>query len=70
MRAIVPGLETFKINKSIVGNRAKESFKKWLQPVIFLGPTLSREKAKEILDADYKSTSQKRGSLTIDTQAM
>jgi YcaO-like protein with predicted kinase domain len=30
VRAIVPGLETFKVNKSIVGNRAKESFKKWL----------------------------------------
>ena len=26
VRAIVPGLETFKVNKSIVGNRAKESF--------------------------------------------
>lgn len=30
VRAIIPGLETFKINKSIVGNRAKESFKNWL----------------------------------------
>lgn len=30
VRAIIPGLETFKINKSIVGNRAKESFKDWL----------------------------------------
>jgi ribosomal protein S12 methylthiotransferase accessory factor len=28
VRAIVPGLETFKVNKSIVGNRAKEEFKK------------------------------------------
>ena len=26
VRAIVPGLETFKVNKSIVGNRAKEEF--------------------------------------------
>jgi thioglycine synthase len=30
VRALVPGLETFKVNKSIVGNRAKESFKKCL----------------------------------------
>ena len=30
VRAIVPGLETFKVNKSIVGTRAKESFKKCL----------------------------------------
>jgi ribosomal protein S12 methylthiotransferase accessory factor YcaO len=30
VRAIVPGLETFKINKSIVGNRAKKSFRKCL----------------------------------------
>jgi ribosomal protein S12 methylthiotransferase accessory factor len=30
VRAIVPGLETFKVNKSIVGNRAKESFAKCL----------------------------------------
>ncbi len=30
VRAIVPGLETFKVNKSIVGNRAKESFIKCL----------------------------------------
>jgi ribosomal protein S12 methylthiotransferase accessory factor len=30
VRAIVPGLETFKVNKSIVGRRAKESFKKCL----------------------------------------
>ncbi|MDQ6722940.1 MAG: YcaO-like family protein, partial [Thermoproteota archaeon] len=30
VRAIVPGLETFKVNKSIVGNRARESFKKCL----------------------------------------
>lgn len=28
VRAIVPGLETFKVNKSIVGDRAKEEFKK------------------------------------------
>jgi thioglycine synthase len=28
VRAIVPGLETFKVNKSVVGNRAKEEFKK------------------------------------------
>ena len=26
VRAIVPGLETFKVNKSIVGNRAKREF--------------------------------------------
>ncbi len=30
VRAIVPGLETFKVNKSIVGNRARDSFKKCL----------------------------------------
>ena len=30
VRAIVPGLETFKVNKSIVGSRAKEAFKKCL----------------------------------------
>lgn len=30
VRAIVPGLETFKINKSIIGDRAKESFKRCL----------------------------------------
>ena len=30
VRAIVPGLETFKVNKSIVGNRARESFNTWL----------------------------------------
>ncbi|MGN6629895.1 MAG: YcaO-like family protein, partial [Candidatus Nitrosocosmicus sp.] len=30
VRAIVPGLETFKVNKSIVGKRAKVSFKKCL----------------------------------------
>lgn len=30
VRAIVPGLETFKINKSIIGNRAKEGFKRCL----------------------------------------
>lgn len=30
VRVIVPGLETFKVNKSIVGKRAKESFKKCL----------------------------------------
>jgi ribosomal protein S12 methylthiotransferase accessory factor YcaO len=30
VRALVPGLETFKVNKSIVGNRAKKSFKKCL----------------------------------------
>jgi len=30
VRAIVPGLETFKINKMIVGNRSKEIFKKCL----------------------------------------
>ncbi|MBA3749800.1 MAG: YcaO-like family protein [Nitrosopumilus sp.] len=30
IRAIVPGLETFKVNKSIVGDRAREWFKKCL----------------------------------------
>lgn len=30
VRAIVPGLETFKINKSTVGDRARESFKRCL----------------------------------------
>ncbi len=30
VRAIVPGLETFKINKSIIGDRAKECFKRCL----------------------------------------
>lgn len=30
VRAIVPGLETFKINKSVIGRRAQESAKKWL----------------------------------------
>ncbi|MDF0680261.1 MAG: YcaO-like family protein [Candidatus Nitrosocosmicus sp.] len=32
IRVIVPGLETFKINKSVIGQRAKESVKKWLGP--------------------------------------
>jgi ribosomal protein S12 methylthiotransferase accessory factor len=30
IRVIVPGLETFKINKAVIGQRAKESVKKWL----------------------------------------
>ena len=32
IRVIVPGLETFKINKAVIGQRAKESVKKWLGP--------------------------------------
>jgi ribosomal protein S12 methylthiotransferase accessory factor len=32
IRVIVPGLETFKINKAVIGRRAKESVKKWLGP--------------------------------------
>jgi ribosomal protein S12 methylthiotransferase accessory factor len=29
VRAIVPGLETFKITKSVMGRRAKEYFRQW-----------------------------------------
>ena len=32
IRVIVPGLESFKINKAVIGRRAKESVKKWLDP--------------------------------------
>ncbi len=36
-----------------------------LKPVIFLGPTLSTEKAKEILDADYRSPAKKGDFLQL-----
>ena len=29
VRAIVPGLETFKITKSVMGRRARECFRQW-----------------------------------------
>ena len=35
------------------------------KPVIFLGPTLSIEKAKDILDADYRPPAKKGDLLQV-----
>jgi len=35
------------------------------QPIIYLGPTLSREKASKILDADYRDPAKKGDFLRL-----
>ena len=58
VRTIVPGLETFKITKAVIGKRA-ENCTGYNQPIVFLGPTLSRDVAIKILDADYREPAKK-----------
>ena len=65
MRAIVPGLETFKFTKSVMGWRAKGILKKMNKPIVFIGPSLAIEKARKIFNADYRPPAKKGDFLRL-----
>ena len=58
VRVIVPGLEIAAVDPERVGKRCREM----PEIVVFLGPSLSRAKAEQILEADFRPPA-KRGDI-------